>query len=338
MRISKIKINKSWILILISVISFSAIFIIMLDVVAPQRRFSTYAFLHNMATSIPFTILISVTDYLLVKQLNSSKWLAKNMICRIIIEAFALITLALAFVILGNLILLDERSSLFSYLSSTNFYVSASVTILINIFAVTTIEFFFQVRRNETLQKENLHMQYLQLKNQINPHFLFNSLNVLNSLIHKDSDRASQYIQKLSQIYRYVLTQDTKELVYVAEEMEFINTYIEVLRIRYGDALRCVVSISDDTLGLLIPPMSLQLLIENAVKHNSVSMNKPLTITIKNEGEDLIISNNINPRITVENSTEIGIKNLDRKYNIISGQSIIVDNNNRDFKVTLPLL
>ncbi len=333
------KFRRYWALILIGVISFLALFIILIDVISPSKELSLRDFARNMITSAPFAILIAVVDYQLVRFVNCSKWLQQRVFVRIVVESLALVVLAIVFVLCGNVLLFwVEGTPMLGYLSSTSFYVSATAATLINIFTVTFIEFFVQLKQNESLQKDNLQMQYKQLKSQINPHFLFNSLNVLTSLIHKDSQQAVQYTQKLSQIYRYVLSQDDKELVYVADELEFIETYVQVLRMRYGSALCCHIDIGDDALGLSIPPMSLQLLIENAVKHNAVSAKCPLTIIIKDQAENLVVSNNIIPRISVEDSTEIGLKNLELKYNIISKQSIVIENNNNQFTVKLPLL
>ncbi len=334
----RVLINKKWILILIGVISFLALSIILIDVVIPQKAFSITDFLRNMATSSPFAVLIIVVDYQLVKWFNNSKLFASRGLLRIITESVTLIIIAIIFVVVGNLPFIEKFGSLHDYLYSTQFYISATTATLINIFTVTFIEFFFQMKRNDALQKENLKMQYQQLKNQINPHFLFNSLNVLVSLINKDSQQAVCYTQKLSQIYRYVLSQDTRELIYLADEIEFIKTYIEVLRIRYGDALRCDIDVSNEGLEQLIPPMSLQLLVENAVKHNAVSVKKPLTITITTDLNSITISNNIIPRSRVGDSTGIGLSNLKQKYLILSKQSIIIDKNSNNFNVTLPLL
>lgn len=335
----RVNVNKNWILILIGVISFLALFIVLLDTIAPQSEFILVNFIRNMSTSIPFAILIAVIDYKLVIIINKSEWLIKKVLLRILVESIALILLAVIFVIIGNVLLFFiEGSDWLGYLSSTKFRISATAAILINIFTVTFIEFFVQVKRNDTLQKEILKMQYAQLKSQINPHFLFNSLNILTSLIHKNSEQAVHYTQKLSQIYRYVLTQDTKELTYIADELEFIETYVEVLRIRYGDVILCNIDVSNTDSELFIPPMSLQLLVENAVKHNSLTVKNPLIIDIKVQEENLVVSNNIIPRTRVEDSTGIGLKNLEQKYKIISERSIKIDKTNSEFKVILPVL
>lgn len=271
--------------------------------------------------------------------INNSKWFSSRLVTRIIFEAFILVVLAILFVIVGNIpFRLYDLGDIHRFINSIDFYISALLATLLNVFIVTILEYLVQIKKNDSLKNENLHMQYLQLKSQINPHFLFNSLNVLTSLINKDSQKAVNYIQKFSKVYRYVLSQDTKDLVYVNDEVEFINIYIEILRIRYGEALRCEIDIDECDLDLQIPPMSLQLLIENAVKHNAITSDNPLTITIRSSGDYLLIYNNIVARTRVEESTGIGLKNLQQKYNIISQQSIEIENNNLQFTVKLPLL
>jgi len=335
----KITIYRHWILILVGAISLSALLIILLNFADSQRKFSLAIFLGNMLVSVPYTMLITIADYKMVMYINNSRWFASRLVTRIIFEAFILILLAILFVIIGSLpFRFYDLGSIHKFVNSADFYTSALLTILLNVFIVTILEYLIQIKKNDSLQKENLHMQYLQLKSQINPHFLFNSLNVLTSLINKDSQKAVNYIQKFSKVYRYVLSQDTKDLVYVIDEVEFINTYIEVLRIRYGDALRCKIEIDENDLDLQIPPMSLQLLIENAVKHNSIRADNPLTITICSQGEYLLVSNNMIARTRVEESTGIGLENLQQKYNIISKQNIEIENNNLQFNVKLPLL
>jgi sensor histidine kinase YesM len=327
------------ILILVGSLSLCALLIILLDFADSQRKFSLAIFLGNMLVSIPYTMLITIIDYKLVMYINNSKWFSSRLVTRIIFEAFILVVLAILFVIVGNIpFRLYDLGDIHRFINSIDFYISALLATLLNVFIVTILEYLVQIKKNDSLKNENLHMQYLQLKSQINPHFLFNSLNVLTSLINKDSQKAVNYIQKFSKVYRYVLSQDTKDLVYVNDEVEFINIYIEILRIRYGEALRCEIDIDECDLDLQIPPMSLQLLIENAVKHNAITSDNPLTITIRSSGDYLLIYNNIVARTRVEESTGIGLKNLQQKYNIISQQSIEIENKNLQFTVKLPLL
>ncbi|MDY0779228.1 2TM domain-containing protein [Tenacibaculum sp. IB213877] len=176
------------------------------------------------------------------------------------------------------------------------------------------------------------------LKSQIDPHFLFNSLNVLTSLIGENPDQAERFTTKLSKVYRYVLEQRNKELVPIEEELQFAKTYMELLQMRFEDALEFQLPSSVTNPDLKIVPLSLQLLLENAVKHNVVSSSKPLKIAIYEEAGYLKIQNNINPKEAIGKSTKVGLQNIADRYGLISEQNIQIENNRKTFIVSLPLL
>lgn len=224
------------------------------------------------------------------------------------------------------------------YVFSVPFWKSVAAATLINIFILAAAEFLIQTSINRSLQKENALLKYRQLKNQINPHFLFNSLNVLVSLINKDSGLAVKYTKKLSAVYRYVLTQDEQDTVTVREETEFIENYIGILKARFNEGLEFRFDIKPSDMTRRVPPMSLQLLIENAVKHNAVSPERPLSIDIASDGHFLCVSNNINPRLSSGEGTGVGLKNLSNKYAILAGRDISVSDDGNVFSVKLPLL
>ena len=180
--------------------------------------------------------------------------------------------------------------------------------------------------------------EFKALQFQVNPHFLFNSLNVLVSLINKNQETAVRYTKRLSTVYRYVLTQDVQDTVTVKEETEFIENYISILKIRFDKGLEFKFDIESDDMLKFIPPMSLQLLIENAVKHNAVLPHDPLVIRIFSDGSDLYVSNNLIPRISCSEGTGIGLKNLSKKYAILAETDIAILRNKDTFTVKLPLL
>ncbi|CAM1340897.1 2TM domain-containing protein [Tenacibaculum amylolyticum] len=177
------------------------------------------------------------------------------------------------------------------------------------------------------------------LKSQIDPHFLFNSLNVLTSLIGENPYQAEKFTTKLSKVYRYVLEQRNKELIPLSEELQFAKTYMELLQMRFEDALEFNIPTTVSNNDLKIVPLSLQLLLENAVKHNVVSSSKPLKISIYEEDGYLKISNNINPKEAIGGkSTKVGLQNIADRYGLISEQSVQIENNHKTFTVSLPLL
>jgi hypothetical protein len=180
--------------------------------------------------------------------------------------------------------------------------------------------------------------KFESLKSQLDPHFLFNSLNVLTSLIGENPDQAEKFTTKLSKVYRYVLEQRNKDLVPIQEELRFAKTYMQLLGMRFEDAIQFNIpdNISNDTLKMV--PLSLQLLLENAVKHNVVSSSKPLVISIYEENNHLIIENNINPKEAIGKSTKVGLQNIADRYGLITDRSVKIENNNTTFKVSLPLL
>lgn len=224
------------------------------------------------------------------------------------------------------------------YVRTILFLKSVAAATLINIFILAAVEFLIQVIISRNLQNENAMLRYRQLKSQINPHFLFNSLNVLVSLINKNQETAVRYTKRLSTVYRYVLTQDVQDTVTVKEETEFIENYISILKIRFDKGLEFKFDIESDDMLKFIPPMSLQLLIENAVKHNAVLPHDPLVIRIFSDGSDLYVSNNLIPRISCSEGTGIGLKNLSKKYAILAETDIAILRNKDTFTVKLPLL
>ncbi|CAL2084616.1 Histidine kinase [Tenacibaculum sp. 190524A02b] len=176
------------------------------------------------------------------------------------------------------------------------------------------------------------------LKSQIDPHFLFNSLNVLTSLIGENPYQAEKFTTKLSKIYRYVLEQRNKELVPIQEELKFAKTYMELLQMRFEDAVKFTIPTQVSNSELKIVPLSLQLLLENAVKHNVVSSNRPLEIHIFEQEGFLQVQNNINPKEAIGKSTKVGLRNIADRYGLITDIGVKVTNNNKTFTVSLPLL
>ena len=169
--------------------------------------------------------------------------------------------------------------------------------------------------KNAVLEKENIAAQYEVLKNQINPHFLFNSLNVLSSLVHTDPGKAEDFIDEFSELYRYILDQHEMDLVDVQQELDISKSYIFLQKIRFEDGIICNFNINDDEIeGYRIFPLALQTLLENAIKHNTASKQSPLNIEVTVNEEQLVISNNIQIREHTKSSTGIGIPNLISRY------------------------
>jgi len=190
----------------------------------------------------------------------------------------------------------------------------------------------------ERLQKENIRSQFEALKHQIEPHFFFNSLSVLNSLVHKDADLAGQYIAQLSKIYRYVLEVKDETVVPLSQELDFLNAYIFLMTVRHNDSIRFSIEISDETSKYtFIPKNSLQMLAENAVKHNRFSKESPLVVRITEDIEYIRVINNLDRRELI-GSSGIGLENIRKRYELISGKGIDLEETALTFSVKLPNL
>lgn len=222
--------------------------------------------------------------------------------------------------------------------------VSILLTFLIALFLsvlFTAFGFFKAWRRsvlNEAeLQSKMLAYKYESLRNQLNPHFLFNSLNVLADLVYTDQEQAVKFIRQLSDMFQYVLDSRDKELVSLKEELEFLNAYMYLLNTRFGDKLRVNISIDENASGYVVP-MSLQLLVENAVKHNEISEKNPLKVFISNENGFLRVENVKKPKLAGEISKNTGLKNISQQYNHLSDKEIEVIETGNTFSVRIPLI
>ncbi len=191
---------------------------------------------------------------------------------------------------------------------------------------------------SEKLRTEKLAGQYRSLKDQLNPHFLFNSLNVLSGLVYENADKSAEFIQQLSKIYRYVLEIQQEELVSLHSEIKFAKSYLHLQKIRFEDSLRFEIATQSEQ-NFYLPPLSLQLLLENAVKHNVASLEQPLFINITQKSDRLIISNSYQPKQTPDSeSTGIGLENIRKRYALLSDKHPSIEETKTEFIVDLPLL
>ena len=180
--------------------------------------------------------------------------------------------------------------------------------------------------------------KFESLKSQIDPHFLFNSLNVLSSLIEENPENAQKFTTSLSKIYRYVLEQKDKELVTVAEELAFAKTYMNLLKMRFEDSITYEVPEDFNDEDAKVVPLSLQLLLENCIKHNIVSEKKPLHIKISIQNNELIVENNKQKKEVLQDRRGVGLQNIVSRYAILTKRNVLVEDTNEYFRIKLPIL
>lgn len=192
--------------------------------------------------------------------------------------------------------------------------------------------------RGEVLRRTNMHTQFESLKHQVNPHFLFNSLNTLATLIEENPALAKRFVAELSKLYQYVLESRDHALVTLEKELDFVDTYIFLLQMRFGENLVLENRLPEFLLYSQIPPLTLQLLAENAVKHNIISAEKPLHITLSETNGCISVSNNVQKKMVLESSTGIGLKNIMERYRYFSERPVVIEEKGGEFSVCLPVL
>ena len=222
-------------------------------------------------------------------------------------------------------------------------YYSFGFWITLLIFTMFNIIYFYNRYQKNKIKEQKViagaaSAKFDALKNQLDPHFLFNSLNVLTSLIEENPKNAQKFTTSLSKVYRYVLEQKNKELITVDEELSFAKTYMSLLKMRFEDSI--IFEIPEQALNpeSKVVPLSLQLLLENAVKHNTVTANKPLHITIYEDNNALVVENNLQPKQIVKKSSGVGLENIKQRYKILSKRNVSINQKTNSFAVSIPML
>ena len=302
------------------------------------------AILLNILYGIIIGLSIAVGSSLISKKMYSIGDWKLNPINKYVSVIIAISTYIIIDVAIVNIIWFKLTQDIaFQDLIKSNFFLWIVLTELVIgiIIYLIILSANFSKRLNEfhiqaTKAQEDINKYKLStLRNQVNPHFLFNSLNVLSSLIYSDTEKADDFIAKLANIYRYVLDVQDTEAIEIDREVNFINDYIDLQSIRFGDNIIADINLNSNK---MIIPMALQILVENAIKHNAISDDNKLEISISNNDKYLIISNNLNPKNVEEISHEIGLSNIKARYKYLSDINVEITKNNSNFEVKLPLL
>jgi len=220
----------------------------------------------------------------------------------------------------------------------------ALVVTIVMIFVVSELSVFllnkwrFSLAELERFKKENAEYRFELLRSQLNPHFLFNSLNTLSSLIYENQENAGHFVRELADVYRYILENRDKELILLSNELEFAQSYINLVQLRFDKNLEVILNLYNNNPGFHIAPLTIQLLIENAIKHNVISKKNPLRIEIFIESDMLVVKNKIQLKQTKEFSTELGLKNISNRYGFLTDRAIEIINKGEDFVVKIPLI
>ena len=196
----------------------------------------------------------------------------------------------------------------------------------------------FSLAELERFKKENAEFQFESLRAQVNPHFLFNSLNTLSSLIFLDQQKAESFVRELSDVYRYILENKDRELVTLKKELEILKSYVYLILLRFDQNLSVSIDVENGNDNMLIPPLTLQMLVENATKHNIVSKKKPLNIKIFTADDYIVVSNNLQKKEITDYSSKLGLENIKSRYGFMTDKKVEIIESSDEFLVKVPLI
>jgi len=304
----------------------------------------------ELAMSFGFTMLYGYSLYyanaILFMQLDNYFKEERFSRKRLFIGAFASFVVSILVIFLLRIFedVIIERKSLEAFLATerpANYLVAIVVTFFVTL-GIHAFYFYKAYQENKVKEQKVIagtaSAQFESLKNQIDPHFLFNSLNVLSSLIEENPENAQKFTTSLSKIYRYVLEQKDKELVPVAEELVFAKTYMNLLKMRFENSITFELPDGFNDEVAKVVPLSLQLLLENCIKHNVVSESKPLHIKIYIENNQLVVENNLQKKEVLSDRKGVGLQNIVNRYAILTQRKVLVEETEKSFKILVPIL
>lgn len=287
-----------------------------------------------LCNAVSFILLMRKYD----KELFTRKYIGYGIIGNIIAS---IIGIFLARLVLKVLIYNVSFSTFISDETPRDYYTSFLIAMIVALLFYAA--YYYKYYKEKQVKEQKIiagsaSARFDALKNQLDPHFLFNSLNVLTSLIDEDPHQAQNFTTSLSKVYRYVLEQKNKDLVTVDEELKFARTYVRLLKMRFEDSIIFDIPDHSSQPDAKIVPLSLQLLLENAVKHNVVTSSRPLHIKVFEQNGMLVVSNNLQEKQVVKKSSGVGLQNIKQRYNILTDREVIIEKTESDFRVFIPML
>lgn len=300
--------------------------------------------LGKIATIIVQASIVVAVFYHAVRFLNKKLPWSKRWLLRLLTDIVMILVMAFTGI---SLLLYVENNQIFPMgMGQAEKEFIYFIPILMNALYLVIIETMLAIdERNKLVDKlnkmEQLHLKtkYGALRAQLDHHFLFNNLSVLSSIIYEDVEKADKFIQRFSEIYRYVLSLNKQDLVSLQDEINFINSYLELYKCRFEDGFDYQINVDTDKLNMLIAPLTLQVLVENAIKHNAVSRNKPLCIEIFNRDDTLTVKNNLQKRETSDiDSMLTGQSNINQKYELLNYPRPVINDDGEFYSVHITLI
>ena len=297
-----------------------------------------YTALYTFSLSYSNGLVFDYLDRIFIKDRFSKKRLVIGFFASFFISVLVIFSINFLMEVIVNQKSIDE---FYKSINPLDYLISLIITFFV-ILTVYAFQFYKLFNENKVKQQQVIagtaNAKFESLKNQIDPHFLFNSLNVLSSLIEENPDNAQKFTTSLSKIYRYVLEQKDKELVSVEEELAFAKTYMNLLKMRFEDSITFDLPTDFDNPDAKVVPLSLQLLLENTIKHNVVSEQKPLHIKIFVQDNHLVVQNDLQIKEVLGDRKGVGLQNIISRYSILTNRKVLIEQTATQFSVFLPIL
>ncbi len=335
--------KQSTITILGAIFGFSIVyFFVTGDTAENEVSLSSFQSILGIVIGIASAYGFYSTAKILDRMLPWHKQEGNRLLSGILIHYGVVFIISIILLFLGSLLFsetLDFQSIKEQYLLKLGIILFFMVLIFEIIYFALYSYYSYTSFQIETVRQERkqIELQLNALKSQLSPHFLFNSLNTVSSLVFKDKKKAEGFIRRLAQMYQYTLDSYQKKMITLHEELEFVESYQYLIKTRFGDKFHCDIKVDEEYSKTRIPPLTLQMLLENAVKHNVLSEETPLRIEVKTEGNYLVVTNNITQKPKKVTSFKIGLKNINSRYLLLHKEGITVTNGNM-FQVKIPII
>lgn len=339
-RIKYLGFNDLWLSVIgILALSFITDYLFSRSFVRYELKYALINWSVSLFFSITYWLTLRAVLIALRKRYPDISQVGKRIWRLVIIIIFGVVVID----VLGNLLLGFIYEGSFNPLNRFNVLIPVVMICTMTMAIYEAIYLFIMlkisIREEEQAKQAIVQAQLDALRNQAQPHFFFNSLNTLRDIIDQNPrEDAKEFVDRLAEVYRFILESGNMNLITLKDEIHFAKAYIHIQNERFGDNLKVNWNIPENTIHAMVIPMSLQLLLENAIKHNVVSKSKPLLIEVKADNKTLMVENKLQPKSTKLPSTKMGLKNIDDRYKLISDRPMVIDKDQSSFSVSIPLL
>ena len=325
------------------------VFSLMAALTMTEHPIKLWSFLVDLIYLSTIIFLLWVANRYLIVKFHNKYWKDRSKKKKLILRYIVSIVISLGIVVpaikIYHIFCVSDMYPKYTYDYKETHRMLYMITVLFVYFINANYERLFlfmelshKAVEAEKYKKDSIEASFKNLKNKINPHFLFNTFNALSEIIDEDPPKATKMVQEMSDVYRYVLDNQENNWVSLKKEVDFAHSYVSLLKMRFEERLIVSINIDETKLNAFITPLTMQILLENVVKHNQISSKQSLNLNIYLENDWLIVENTLQPKETFGNGTSFGLANLTERYKFLSGRQVVIQKTESDFTVKIPLI